>query len=139
MHQLRVASRSVRRSCSCSCTSRSTLPSSQVSKITLIFNHCFAAGSVKSSPSSDQSVAQSIACCFLLALVASFAHCLLCFCSHHGPFIVRIAQLSHHVMVSFSFLHPPRRSQPMQEIVCFHFCLFFLSFSSSSPTSAQFR
>ena len=63
--------------------------------------HCFAAGSVKSSPSYDQSVLNlSLVASCLHSLLA--LHCLLCFCSHHGPLIVRIARLLHHVKVPLS-------------------------------------
>ena len=80
----------------------SSLPSSQASQKNPQINKCFAAGWVKSSPSYDQSVLN-------LSLVASCLHsllalqCLLCFCSHRGAFIVRIAQLFHYVKVSLNF------------------------------------
>ena len=74
---------------------------SQVSKNVHI-HHCFAAGPVKSSPNYDQSVLNlSLVASRLTSLLAS--HSFLCFCSHHGPFIVTIAQLFHQVKVSLSF------------------------------------
>ena len=94
MHQLRVASRSVQRSCFRSCTSRRPChPTKRQTNVHV--HHCLAAGSVKSSPSYDQSVLHPSPVASCLQSLLAFA--LLCFCSHHGPFIVRIANLFHSV------------------------------------------
>ena len=117
----------------------SSVPCHRVKRRNNVHIHqCFAAGPLKSSPSYDQSVLNlSLVASCLHSLLA--LHCLLCFCSHHGPLIVKIAQ-HFHMLRFHSALHPSRCSQPLQEIVCFGFCLFLFSSSPfSSPTSACFR
>ena len=64
-------------------------------------HHCFAAGSIKLQSINAQSVLNlSLVASCLHSLLA--LHCLLCFCSHHGLLIVRIARLLHHVRVPLS-------------------------------------
>ena len=123
-----------------SCTSRR--PCHPVKRRNIVhIHHCFAAGSFKSSPSYDQSV-------LILSLVASCLHCslalhcLLCFCSQHGPLIVRIAQMFHHVKVSLNFASFSMFTTGAGNCLFLLLFLFLFLFSwspFSSPTSAYFR
>ena len=62
---------------------------------------------------------------------ASLAHCLLCFFSYRGPFVVRIA-LTFTVVKFHSTLRPSRRSQPPKQIVCFCYWFLHLNFRLAS-------
>ena len=56
--------------------------------------------------------------CYLLhfaCICCLLAPCLLCFCSGHGPLIVRIAKLFRRVKGFNQLLHPSRCSQPLRE------------------------